>query len=77
MECTQTREDTAPKPTTVTSLSRVTGGMNFSLMNDETQYGFEKLLLTHMVEYSVQFIVQSVREARKQASSPTEHHVAQ
>lgn len=77
MECTQTREDTAPKPTTVTSLGRVTRGVNFSLVNDKTQCNFEQLPLTHVVEYPVQFIVQPVREARKQAPSPTEHHVAQ
>ena len=36
MERAQTREYTTAKPTAVTSLSWVPGGMDFSLGNDET-----------------------------------------
>ena len=35
MERTQTRKDAPTKPTTITSLSRVPGGVDFSLENDE------------------------------------------
>ena len=51
--------------------------MNFSLADDQTPVFFKKMLSTHMIEYPVQFAVQSVREAREQASSSTKHHVAQ
>jgi len=60
MECTQTRKDTPTEPPSVASLSWVTGGMYF-----------------RMIEYPVQFIVQPVRKARKQASPSAEHYVAQ
>lgn len=36
-----------------------------------------KLGQTHVVEYPVQFVVQPIRKAREQASSPAEHHITQ
>ena len=51
--------------------------MNFSLGVCETSRVFEKLPSTYVVEYPVQFVVQPVRKARKQASSSTEDHIAQ
>jgi hypothetical protein len=51
--------------------------MDFSLEDDKTSCVFEKPPLTHMIEYPVQFVVQPVRKAREQASSSTEHHIAQ
>ena len=77
MERTQTRKDAPAKPTTVASLSWVSRGVYFSLEDDEISRVSGKPELTHMVEYPVQFIVQPVREARKQAPSSTEHHVTQ
>ena len=77
MERAQTRKDTPTEPTTVASLSGVSGGMYFSLENDEILPVPGKLECTHMVEYPVQFVVQPVRKARKQAPSSTEHHVTQ
>jgi len=51
--------------------------MDFSLENYETLWHSGKLGQTHVVEYPVQFIVQPIRKARKQASSSAEHHITQ
>ena len=77
MKRAQTCENTTSEPTAVASLSRITGGMDFSLGDDKTSCTLETLTPTHVVEYPVQLVVQSVSKAPEQASPSSKHHVAQ